>query len=382
MKEASRSEGIDFLRGIAVMLVLFSHHWIFTPLKTMGWIGVDLFFVLSGFLVSGLLFSEYKKYGNIRPKLFLIRRGFKIYPLFYFSILITIILQIFFPNAYFFSESKVLFLNSKGILSASLIEVFFLQSFFFGFWGHHWSLSVEEIFYFSLVFFLLILIRKKLLENKKMFLKISLFIFLVCLALRIFANLIAPTSILTFSAAPLRIDSLFAGVLVAYYFHFHNSEMKIFYNKYKKIIWALIIPLIIYTPFIDVLDSFFIKTIGFALIYTSFSLLLLMFLFETEITNSLKKILSTFVFRVITKIGFYSYSIYLFHMYVIRYIVGENYAYAQYEKGEYTYINVLASFTIFFLGSILLGIGMAKIVEVPMLRIRDKHFPRRASSLS
>src|SRR3954471_20438531 len=80
---------LDFLRGIAVILVLFAHHYLISYTGTMGWIGVDLFFVLSGFLVSGLLFAEYKKFGDIHPVRFLIRRGFKIYPLFYLSILIT-----------------------------------------------------------------------------------------------------------------------------------------------------------------------------------------------------------------------------------------------------------------------------------------------------
>lgn len=43
MQVNKRSDEIDFLRGVAVMLVLFSHHWVFQPLNEMGWIGVDLF---------------------------------------------------------------------------------------------------------------------------------------------------------------------------------------------------------------------------------------------------------------------------------------------------------------------------------------------------
>ncbi|MBK8952142.1 MAG: acyltransferase [Chitinophagaceae bacterium] len=59
MKE--RLKVLDFLRGIAILLVMFRHAKVSTITTRMGWIGVDLFFVLSGFLVSGLLFSEYKK---------------------------------------------------------------------------------------------------------------------------------------------------------------------------------------------------------------------------------------------------------------------------------------------------------------------------------
>ena len=79
----SRLRELDFLRGIAILLVLLRHITLFSFTTQMGWIGVDLFFVLSGFLVSGLLFKEYIQFGNIQPKLFLIRRGFKIYPIYF-----------------------------------------------------------------------------------------------------------------------------------------------------------------------------------------------------------------------------------------------------------------------------------------------------------
>lgn len=62
-----RRLGLDVLRGIAVLLVLFrhselEHHF----LKKFGWLGVDLFFVLSGFLISNLLFLEYKQSHKIQ----------------------------------------------------------------------------------------------------------------------------------------------------------------------------------------------------------------------------------------------------------------------------------------------------------------------------
>ena len=84
-----RIKGLDLLRGIAILLVLFRHCDIENNiLHHFGWLGVDLFFVLSGFLVSGLLFNEYKKIGKVKIGRFLIRRGFKIYPPFYFFVLI------------------------------------------------------------------------------------------------------------------------------------------------------------------------------------------------------------------------------------------------------------------------------------------------------
>jgi peptidoglycan/LPS O-acetylase OafA/YrhL len=69
----NRYKSLDFLRGVAVLLVMAGH---FLPgyfSMHIGWSGVDLFFVLSGFFVSGILFREYLQKGKIRPGRFLIR---------------------------------------------------------------------------------------------------------------------------------------------------------------------------------------------------------------------------------------------------------------------------------------------------------------------
>lgn len=84
-----RNKRLDILRGIAVLFVLGRHGVMEGVWKETGWAGVDLFFVLSGFLISGLLFSEYKRKRSIDLARFIIRRGFKIYPSFYLMLLTT-----------------------------------------------------------------------------------------------------------------------------------------------------------------------------------------------------------------------------------------------------------------------------------------------------
>ena len=107
---------------------------------------MDLFFVLSGFLISGLLFSEYKKRKAISFKRFFIRRGLKIYPAFYVFLLVTGVASI----RWFHSLAPpTLFLN----------EIFFVMNYLGGVWTHTWSLGVEEHFYILLPIFLSILIR-------------------------------------------------------------------------------------------------------------------------------------------------------------------------------------------------------------------------------
>src|SRR5579871_4107611 len=86
---SQRNVQLDALRGVAILMVLVCHTFVFRKagweamLVRSGWAGVDLFFVLSGFLISGLLFSEYQRTGQIRFRRFALRRAFKLYPAFY-----------------------------------------------------------------------------------------------------------------------------------------------------------------------------------------------------------------------------------------------------------------------------------------------------------
>jgi peptidoglycan/LPS O-acetylase OafA/YrhL len=367
---------LDFLRGIAVILVLFAHHYLISYTGTMGWIGVDLFFVLSGFLVSGLLFSEYKKFGDIDPKRFLIRRGFKIYPAFYFSVFVSAFLLYFWPHLSFFAGSRLLILNTNGILIGFAIEALFLQSYFFGFWAHHWSLAVEEHFYLFLVTLIWFLIVRKRLDRRN-FLRIGIFIFAGCLALRIITNLYT-ASIITFTASHLRIDSLFVGVFISYFYYFEYQKLSEFYQRYRLPILLVIIPLLSFTPFADVRASYFAKTIGFSMVAASFGCLLMVFLFEHNINAKVCRVISRPVYEFIARrIGFYSYGIYLFHFYIVRYVVGEEYAEKKYKAGDWSWGYVAMSFAVYFVLSIILGIVLSMLIEKPFLSIRDKYFPRR-----
>jgi peptidoglycan/LPS O-acetylase OafA/YrhL len=103
----SRVAALDVLRGIAVLSVLVSHAKL--EHTSLPWVcaqsldavarffsGVDLFFVLSGFLVSGLLLREHQRHGAIHAPRFLIRRGLKIYPSFYAFLLTSITVSLAF----------------------------------------------------------------------------------------------------------------------------------------------------------------------------------------------------------------------------------------------------------------------------------------------
>jgi len=134
---------LDVLRGAAILLVLCRHGIVSSEragwLKSLsfhlwhlGWTGVDLFFVLSGFLVGGLLFKEIRVSGRLNAKRFLVRRGFKIWPA-YFVFLAFV----------FVRESRIKTHTVKGALRALLPNLVHLQNYLGTPRPITWSLAVE-----------------------------------------------------------------------------------------------------------------------------------------------------------------------------------------------------------------------------------------------
>lgn len=360
MQTNNRLRELDFLRGIAIILVILRHKEIAHFLQVMGWIGVDLFFVLSGFLVSGLLFKEYQKFGSINAKLFLIRRGFKIYPIFYLTYILYIIPRI---------------ILNKLDLEKVFYDLVFVQNYVLG-WGYaypaSWSLAVEEHFYFGLAFFLWLVFNKKIMRFSITPKKITAFeitilaILLVVFLLRVFANLQFPTeNIKNSTMSHLRIDSLLFGVLISYWYNFRNQTLTIFYNKFKKILLLISILLLGFTPFIEPLKSFFGLTLGYTMVYIAFGILLIHFLINTNINKQLNSLFSKTVVNFISKIGFCSYSIYIIHSFVINCF------------NILPIKNQYLSFIIVFLFSVISGFVMTYKIEKIFLNYRNKYFPSR-----
>ena len=147
---------LDLLRTIAISLVLcghvnsdylrhFSGAWFNKiPVFTYGWTGVDLFFVLSGFLIGKQLWKELASTGNVRFLRFFARRGFRIWPLYYCFLLLLIF-----------------FLRPDKAMNYELWRDFlFLTNYKIGLVSGGWSLSTEEQFYIVVpVLFILLLKR-------------------------------------------------------------------------------------------------------------------------------------------------------------------------------------------------------------------------------
>ncbi|SHO52252.1 acyltransferase family protein [Desulfopila aestuarii] len=134
---------LNSLRGVAVLLVYLFHADV--PGFTGGFIGVDIFFVLSGFLITILLLQEYQTTGTIFFKNFYMRRILRLFPALCLLLIVFVIFSLFF----FPTAAEKLF----------HIEDAFLTLFYISNWtrafdlgrpvvlGHCWSLSIEEQFY-------------------------------------------------------------------------------------------------------------------------------------------------------------------------------------------------------------------------------------------
>ena len=130
---------LDVLRSCAILLVFTAHHggtfnapvWLNKSFAYYGWTGVDLFFVLSGVLIGTQLWRELAKTGDIRVGRFLLRRGLRIWPLYYFFVL--------------FVAAEVVLIGRNG--SGLWADATYLSDYFHCQIGGSWSLSVEEQFY-------------------------------------------------------------------------------------------------------------------------------------------------------------------------------------------------------------------------------------------
>jgi peptidoglycan/LPS O-acetylase OafA/YrhL len=145
---------IDGLRAIAVTAVVIFH--IFGNALRGGWLGVEVFFVLSGYLITGLLRREWMKAGRIDLISFYGARAFRLLPALTVLLIFYLCVGLFRKDSYWLSlktTAIVLFYGMNWARAFSLASEDYL--------GHTWSLAVEEQFYIVFPFILLAIIRSK-----------------------------------------------------------------------------------------------------------------------------------------------------------------------------------------------------------------------------
>ena len=165
-KKTKYLPSIDSLRAIAVIAVIIYH--IDANYLPGGFLGVDLFFVLSGYLISSLIIKEYKSTGTVNLYNFYVRRARRLLPAVYFMITVVLIIITLF-NGVLLKKSYLDALFGY-IYSSNWWYIFHKLDYFDSFgsqspFKHLWSLAIEEQFYMFFPLIFLIFNRKSKSNN-------------------------------------------------------------------------------------------------------------------------------------------------------------------------------------------------------------------------
>lgn len=345
-----RNFGLDIMRAVSILLVLLQHIGFYipglAPLR-LGGIGVEVFFVLSGFLIGGILFKEIDKGQNLflTLKSFWIRRWFRILPLYYAVLLFKFILI------------------DHSIGLNILYYVFFLQNNFYGiqFLDVSWSLVIEEWFYlFSPIY--LFFVVKFFKSQVKTIAAIITFIFII-LVLRTFYVVATNAPYVGVNGNfPFRFDSLFVGVLFAFLNH---KNLPVFQKmKSPRVFFVglilFITYLLMFINYSTAVDELLIfRTLGFLVFPLCISILIP---YITTITiNSEKNIFTKMAYHFFTQTSILTYAMYLSHPFI-------NALLEQTRASENLILKCLCSLSLTFLISWL----VYNYFERPLLNFRDK----------
>lgn len=286
---------LDGWRAIAVILVIFSHmkNSLFVEgsflFKVSAWglNGVDLFFAISGYLISKNLIFELQKTDTINLKKFYLKRFFRLMPVLWINLLLLYIL----------TKVNWIDVSTYEFISTLTFWRNYLTTASSHYTGQMWSLSVEEHFYFFLPVFLYLVRKSK---------KVIISCLMIALAVTIWRKLgtiprvIEYFPIIEFNmwATFGRFDSLLYGVILAFADFSYGNKL----NTIKKIN-----PLV----FISLLTCVYLLPIP---LKPTFEAILFPLLIYSTISNDKSKLSKLLELPVFTFIGKLSYSIYIWHM--------------------------------------------------------------------
>ena len=323
MKQLKYLEGLDTLRFFLALLVLIGHcrlnliqgniYWLSSqPIFKKGFISVEYFFIISGFLLTYISYFEIKKNGKLNIKKFFIRRALRILPLYYLCVFLGyFILSFLYP----------LFLN-KNYLAFSVNEtilyyIFLIPNYVIavyregtGSFFSLWSIGVEEQFYLFFPFLIPLIFKRKkpALYFTVIFSILFIIYYLVHSKTLINTSTITRRFLLTF-----KFHFMILGALLAYFtikIKKDTTFYKLITSKYLQVILWIIFLVTFFVPEIK-LDKYHIFQ-GILFCYIIFT-----------VTNPEKRVLNIDI-APFNKLGRLSYGIYLYHpivSYPIRYLM-------------------------------------------------------------
>ena len=312
--ETRRIASLDGVRGIAILMVLAVHLqqlevlpasylWL-RRLMYVGWSGVDLFFVLSGFLITGILLDTRDRSG--RAQVFYARRALRIFPLFYLAVLIGIVLTPFAASA-----TELVRINFPS-LREWVLYLCYLQNWAIPITNHNilgqfWSLGVEEQFYLLWPWCVWMVPRKSL-----HWVCLGGIAAAPCIRL-IILHFVPPVSPIVLMNTFCRMDTLLFGSLCA---------IAVRSDRWSRIARRLILPAVGLALFtmagIDFLfvhelwsRGFWTQSVGYTALAIGYSAVLLAAYFQSGSRTALDRILKHPFLRFCGK---YSYGLYVWHV--------------------------------------------------------------------
>jgi peptidoglycan/LPS O-acetylase OafA/YrhL len=364
-----RLHGLDTLRAFAIVIVLLYHYMVavsgeetFGYITAIGWMGVDLFFVLSGYLIGNQLLSAIAKREEFSLKRFYIRRLLRTLPNYY----VVLLLYFLFPA------------ELTGKTSSPLWQFLtFTQNFDLrpgATFSHSWSLCVEEQFYllFPLIFIAL--------AQSKHFVKLAWLTLavgmLLGLGLRFDAWYSYGESAINWQdfykhiyySSLTRFDELLPGIALALLKNFHQKQFQYLLKHANRIFWVglLAISIMMYLfPHFHFTDehgmNLWLSTFGYSCVAISFSLLVLSSLSSESILGKVR-------IPGAMQIALWSYALYLIHRPVFKLLI-EPLNHLQIDVKGALGVSIVMSL------SVLAAYLLYLLVETPFMRLRSRHFP-------
>ena len=373
----NRVFGLDLLRFAAIFMVLLGHSTLLVPkylknfLYRFHYDGVAIFFVLSGFLIGGILIRIIIKE---KPSFYTLidfwkRRWLRTLPAYFFILILLIFYTLIFSPNYFPKDWFRLFFFTQNFLGYYRPEFF----------SEAWSLSVEEWFYLlvPLILFSFLYIFKT--STKWTILLFSILMILLITWYRYhlyhsfgIPNNPSPSQLkliadslhlgIRYQVIP-RLDSIMYGVLGAFFAHF---TPKIWNSKLNFILLLIGLYILYYTKF------YAGKSYSpFANIWCP-SLISLAILLMLPFLSNLRKGLGKWT-SWITFLSVISYSMYLVNLNLVTYAIIEqtihgNYLQKNFVPGDYWVIDYI----LFWLLTIFISFLVYKSIELPFMKMRDK----------
>ncbi len=361
--------GLDVVRALAISLVIFSHLYylidnhnvVLISLSGLaGYLGVEIFFVLSGFLIGTILLKQFLKpdFSISDILIFLKRRWYRTLPNYYLILGIVLLIATF----------------SDFDLQWNTIwrYFFFLQNFeqySITIFVESWSLSVEEWTYLlvPIVLFSVALLVKK--KRKALFITTVLLLIMLFHVLRYIHFLHYKITDLNIWGTALksvviyRIDAILYGFIIAWLNYFYGEKL-----KQLRVYFLIVAVHLLFFQYIvmNVLGYDLIKTpLYYQVFYFSFTsatiaMLLPFFVFWQEGKG--------FIARGTTFISKISYSIYLLHYSIVSYFLKDLFTHLAYEIPSFLKIIV------YLLSTLLLSYVLYRFYEKPMMELRNDKY--------